>query len=306
MPFQASRLIPQEASVTGSWMVAKCYYWPGARRPATSSRPQATPIRSPRRSTTTTFVAPSDLYSVPNAISSQLANAAEAITAWVSSRLREFARAVGVLAKTDRVDAPVPARMGSALALRSPPQPSDARPPLGFSLASQQVVDLRKAEKTRCHNAGQDAIALQIEAMIGLLSRQITELDHAIARLIEHDQTPRAKAAFAEPCRVSARSSSPPFSVNSPNSARSIEAITHRSPASCRMLGKAGHGEESGGSGAVAARSVRPLYRSPRRLTSYARFVAMPDHMPQKSKAPTTILIATARKLLVILKVVRG
>ena len=32
----------------------------------------------------------------------------------------------------------------------------------------------------------------------------------------------------------------------------------------------------------------------------------MPDRMPQKGKAPKTILIAAARKLLVILKVVRG
>jgi transposase len=50
-----------------------------------------------------------------------------------------------------------------------------------------QAVGRHPADKTRRHNAGQDEIAVQIETMISLLTRQIGELDRAIARLIGED-----------------------------------------------------------------------------------------------------------------------
>lgn len=67
----------------------------------------------------------------------------------------EFARATGVLARTDRVDARVLARMGSTL---SPPVTvpvSAARAQFsGFLRRRRQSVEMRKAEKLRRHSAG--------------------------------------------------------------------------------------------------------------------------------------------------------
>ncbi|MCQ9156311.1 IS110 family transposase, partial [Acidomonas methanolica] len=80
---------------------------------------------------------------------------------------REFARATGVLAKTDRVDARVLAQMGAALDLPVTRPVSPARATLAdFLRRRRQLVDMRKAKKLRRHSAGHDDIAEQINAMI--------------------------------------------------------------------------------------------------------------------------------------------
>ena len=108
---------------------------------------------------------------------------------------REFARATGVLAKTDRVDARVLARMGAALPLPITVPVSAARSRLSdFLRRRRQLVDMCKAERLHRHSAGQDEITTAIEAMIDLLGRQITDLDRHIAGLIDEDATLASQA----------------------------------------------------------------------------------------------------------------
>ncbi|MDR6144240.1 transposase [Sphingomonas sp. SORGH_AS870] len=91
---------------------------------------------------------------------------------------REFARATGTLAKTDRVDARVLAQMGAALDLPATIPLSPTRSRLAdFVRRRRQLVDMRKAEKLHRHSTGQPDIAQAIEAMIDLLGQQIAELD---------------------------------------------------------------------------------------------------------------------------------
>ena len=104
-------------------------------------------------------------------------------------RAREFARATGVLAKTDRVDARVLAEMGQrlALAVTVPPDPDRVR--LADLLRRRkQLVEMRKAEKVRRHSAGQADMLRDIEAMISLLDRRVVRLDKDIAALIEANE----------------------------------------------------------------------------------------------------------------------
>ena len=76
---------------------------------------------------------------------------------------REFARATGTLAKTDRVDARVLAQMGAALDLPATIPLSPARSRLtDFLRRRRQLVDMRKAEKLHRHSAGQPEIAQAI------------------------------------------------------------------------------------------------------------------------------------------------
>ncbi len=87
---------------------------------------------------------------------------------------REFARATGTLAKTDRVDARVLAQMGTALDLPATIPLSPARSRLAdFLRRRRQLVDMRKAEKLHRHSAGQPEIAQAIETMIRVLGQQI-------------------------------------------------------------------------------------------------------------------------------------
>ena len=77
---------------------------------------------------------------------------------------REFARATGALAKTDRVDARVLAEMGSALELPITLPVNPARARLSdFLRRRRQLVEMRKAEKLHRHSAGQEKIRSAIE-----------------------------------------------------------------------------------------------------------------------------------------------
>ncbi|WP_342447013.1 transposase, partial [Azorhizobium doebereinerae] len=110
---------------------------------------------------------------------------------------REFARACGVLAKTDKVDARVLAQMGRALNLPVTIPVSAARTQLAdFLRRRRQLVEMRKAEKLRRHSAGQEEIGAQIVAFIELLSSQITQIDRCIAGLIADDSALSAQAAL--------------------------------------------------------------------------------------------------------------
>ncbi len=79
---------------------------------------------------------------------------------WTDPRqARAFARATGVLARTD-VDARVLARMGTVLDLPITVPSSPARSRLSDFLGRRrQPVEIRKAGKTRRHDARQDEIA---------------------------------------------------------------------------------------------------------------------------------------------------
>ena len=138
--------------------------------------------------------------------------------------------------------------------------------------------------------------------MIGLLTRQITELDHASrgwSRRINPSRQARLRRVVPGIGRI----------VLAALLGELPELGTLDRSHLASLGGLAPHARESG-----TWRGVRRLWGDRRKVreTLYLaalaasrrmpRFVAMPDRMPQKSKAPKTILIAAARKLLIILK----
>lgn len=216
---------------------------------------------------------------------------------------REFARATGVLAKTDRVDARVLARMGSVLALPITVPVSGARARLSdFLRRRKQLVEMRKAEKLHRHSAGQEEITVAIDAMITLLAGQIADLDRRIAGLIAEDR------ALAEQARLlsAVPGIGPTVLATLLGELPELGTLCRRRIAS--LAGLAPHARESG-----TWRGARRIWGGRRKvrealyiaaLTASRRIpvlVAMRDRMRLKGKAPKTILIAVARQLLVIL-----
>jgi len=216
---------------------------------------------------------------------------------------REFARATGTLAKTDRVDARVLAQMGAALDLPATIPLSPARSRLAdFLRRRRQLVDMRKAEKLHRHSAGQPEIAQAIEAMIDMLSQQIATLDRQIAGFIAQDQ------ALAEQARLlnAVPGIGPTVLATLLGELPELGTLCRRKIAS--LAGLAPHARESG-----IWRGVRRIWGG-RRKVREALYIAalnasrripvltaMRDRMRAKGKAPKTILIAVARQLLVIL-----
>ena len=102
-------------------------------------------------------------------------------------RARDFARAVGQLAKTDQLDAQMLARMGRALALTPQPQPQAARERLtSLSRRRDQLVNLRAREANHAESADPESLD-SIERHIAWLNQDIEALDQAITDLIQAD-----------------------------------------------------------------------------------------------------------------------
>jgi transposase len=107
---------------------------------------------------------------------------------------RDYANALGILAKTDHIDARALARFGH-----------DVRPPLrefpeenlrkldAMMTRRRQLLDLRTAELNRRHQTRVPAIRQSIDAVIDVLDGQLTDIDAQIATAIEDDETWRKK-----------------------------------------------------------------------------------------------------------------
>ncbi|MFD2265592.1 IS110 family transposase, partial [Lacibacterium aquatile] len=105
-------------------------------------------------------------------------------------KAREFARSAGFLAKTDRVDARMLAAYGSALSLRPPdPLPTDPLPPereeLQFLVARRdELVEMRKAERTRLKARPVPWLADSLTRMINSLTAEIADMEKRIKALV--------------------------------------------------------------------------------------------------------------------------
>jgi len=116
-------------------------------------------------------------------------------TAVVNPRqARDFAKAMGRLAKTDRIDAETLA----LFAERVQPRPAQKTPEKQEQLDAlvtrrRQLVALRAVERTRQRQTVQRTAKQSIDKTVKFFDKQIAELEQAIARLIDADEDWRAK-----------------------------------------------------------------------------------------------------------------
>ena len=105
---------------------------------------------------------------------------------------RDFAKATGTLAKTDRIDAQVLAHFAEAVRPEVRPLPDAATQELAVLVARRpQLMEMRVAEQNR--SRGTPArIRTQIREHVAWLNRQIDELDHEIGQRV------RASPAWRE------------------------------------------------------------------------------------------------------------
>ena len=100
------------------------------------------------------------------------------------ARARHFARAIGVIGKTDRVDAQCLWRMGEQLQLEPTPALSHELKALKtLSVRRRQLVEMRKREKTRIQQFDDKTIRQSITGVIRYLTRQIDRIEAQIAAL---------------------------------------------------------------------------------------------------------------------------
>ena len=101
---------------------------------------------------------------------------------------RRFAEAIGTLAKTDRLDAAMLARMGALLDLQSRPVRSDRLNQLkDLHMAREALVKDRTAARNRAKSQVLALLKRQNRERLRQIERQLTSIEQAILRLIEAD-----------------------------------------------------------------------------------------------------------------------
>ena len=110
-------------------------------------------------------------------------------------RIRDFAKAIGQLAKTDKIDAQVIAKYASALK----PQASvkiapNARKIKALIARRSQLVAMRTAENNRLEHDFDKEVTKSIKQVIGFIEKQLAKVESEIKKLIDHDPEMKDKA----------------------------------------------------------------------------------------------------------------
>jgi transposase len=216
---------------------------------------------------------------------------------------RDFARATGRLAKTDRVDAEVLARMGQALELAPtlPEEPDRVRL-AGLIARRDDLGGMIRAEKNRAAMARDPWIVREIARMVRVLERHLVALEAEIAMLLS-----ACEALHAEARRLrSAPGVGPLISATLVARLPELGRLDHRRIAA--LAGLAPHACDSG-----LSRGTRHVWggrAEVRRALYIAAFVASSrdprfkvfrQRLQAAGKPFKVAIIACARKLLTIL-----
>jgi transposase len=114
-------------------------------------------------------------------------------------RARDFARALGLVAKTDRIDA----RVLALFAEKVQPAPIEKTPEKQVEIQQlvarrRQLIDLRTQESNRLEVTAAKAARKSIQAVLKILERQIHGIEAAIQDLVQSDDEWRHKAQLVE------------------------------------------------------------------------------------------------------------
>jgi transposase len=110
-------------------------------------------------------------------------------------QVRDFARGVGILAKTDRIDASVIARFGQSVRPRTVAKTPEKQVELKqLVIRRRQLVDLRTAETNRLETCSSRAVQKSIQHMVDRLNKDIQKIEKAILAFLESDDDWRGKA----------------------------------------------------------------------------------------------------------------
>ena len=222
------------------------------------------------------------------------------------ARARDFARAVGFLAKTDRIDARMLAAMAQSLRPRPEPPADPARETLtSLSRRRDQLVAMRKQERTRRSTCTNAAVADHIDDHLAWLDNAITELEHAIRQLIGTNATLKQAAdrlrsvpGIGPVAAATLLALLPELGTRSP---KAIAALAGLAPINADSGLRRGKRQIRGG-----RKRVRDaLYMAAVAATrSKSRFAAIYRGFIKAGKPPKLALIAIARRILVTLNAI--
>lgn len=218
-------------------------------------------------------------------------------------QIRNFARSLGILAKTDRIDARVIARFAAAVRPPVRERPSrEVRDLAALVSRRWQLQGLRTAERNRLGSAANQSVRSDLRRAIDGLGRRIIRLDREIAAVIEADATLRARSALL----ASAPGVGPQLVAALTAYLPELGTLGNKLVAA--LVGVAPFNRDSGG---FSGRRFIQGGRSPVRQVLYMAALSASRHNPAirefyerlvaAGKPKKLALIACARKLLITL-----
>lgn len=218
-------------------------------------------------------------------------------------RARDFARAAGFLAKTDKVDARMLAAFGQALGPAAQTAADPAREELGDLVKRRdQLVKMRAQERVRRSETHAAALREDLDAHLAWLDRRIAHIDAAIAALCKNAASiKQAVARLKSAPGVGPVTATvlvalmPELGQRTP---KTVAALAGLAPLNADSGQKRGRRRIQGG-----RRRVREaLYMAAiSAIRCNSRFAAFYARLRAAGKAPKQAIIAVARKLIVTL-----
>jgi len=114
-------------------------------------------------------------------------------------QVRDFARGLGILAKTDRLDAEVIARFGKQANPRiTQKMPGKQEELQQLVVRRRQLIDLRTAEKNHLQSAHSKSVIKSIRSMIEQLQKKISQIEKEITDLVKSDEQLQSQTTLME------------------------------------------------------------------------------------------------------------
>ncbi len=218
-------------------------------------------------------------------------------------RIRNFAKALGQTAKTDRIDARVIAEFGAAL---QPPAgeavDETTRKIRALTARKRQLISIRTAEKNRTEHIRDEIIEKSIRTLISATEEQICEIENQIRILITSSSDLKQKAEIIQSFKGIGESTAAGLISGLPEigtmNRRQIASLTGTAPVN-RDSGQF-RGKRMTGGGRCEIRTL--LY-----MPTLVAIQHNPDirnfynHLINKGKNKMVAVVACMRKILVIL-----
>jgi len=218
-------------------------------------------------------------------------------------RIRDFARALGVVAKTDKLDATIIARYA---AMMKPdiqmPISRNSRLLKALTTRRRQLVDMQTREKNRKEHIFDKSIARSLEAVLRMVEKEIAKINKAIRAAIRSDELLSEKAAYLETVPGIGPTTAHVLVTELPElgqyNRRQIAALMGVAPINRDSGTFRGKRMTGGGRRQVRTRMYMPtlvaIQHNPVIRTFYQRLVS-------EGKPKMTAVVASMRKLIIIM-----
>ena len=216
-------------------------------------------------------------------------------------KARQYARAAGFLAKTDRVDADMLADYAASVPLAlAEPVPAERQAVHRLVDRRDQLVAMRKAEMVRRQQIDEPEIQAEVDDHIAELTRRIADYEARIGQAMEHHRLAPLKDWLITAPGIGALTSAGLLAALPELGTRSAKTIA-------ALVGLAPLARDSGklrGRRAIwggRSRVRRLLFLAARHAMKNPAFKPFAERLLQAGKPRKVVLVAVARKLLIVL-----